>query len=110
MTFSFTMTSGLVEPPNTMVCAAAGKAGAASSALVRIAARKLVSRREADAEYLLIPNPDFPRRAMTPAHPDLWPKYRARGHAATARFSLYVQEAPEPLMASLRSVASGRCT
>jgi len=64
MTLSFTTTSGVV------VCAAAGTTGTASSAPVRIAARQAVSRSEADAEYLPMPEPQFfPTRATAPAHP-----------------------------------------
>jgi len=109
MTFSFTTTSGPVGPPITMVCAATGKTGTASSVPVRSAARQPVSRREADAEYLPIPNPNSPRKAIAPCPPALRSKYRAWGHAATARFCAVFQGLSAPFMASLRSAASGRC-
>jgi len=57
-TLSFTMTSGPLGPPITMVCAAADDA--ASSAPITLAARQAASRREADVENLPMTNPDFP--------------------------------------------------
>lgn len=65
-TLSFTMTSGPVDRPITMVCAAAGTADAASSAPITLAARQAASRREADANNLPMTQPRFPRRAKRP--------------------------------------------
>jgi hypothetical protein len=109
MTLSLTTTSGVAGGPKITVCAAAGSADAARSAPVTIAARQEVSRSEADAEYLPIPEPRFFPDGRHARSPSSRSKYRARGQPATARFRARDQALPAPFMASLRSAASGRC-